>query len=324
MKLNWLVRRATLACATTLLLVAASSCSSSTEGPTIEIRDGSWSAVPPTLAQAEESFRITVVNMGDEQQEFVVVQIFAGAPEALPVRNGVLDVGRSGSTFGVAYPSDEFGEGGTGFEPATIEPGETQSVTIGSSLKGGGGPGIYVVLSHLPGRYERGEYAVFTLTGPGGELPEPIVVEPEPTERLEIGESLPEWGGPLHGGGEFDSEVLRGRPALILVWWDGQPDAREALELFQSVVANRQDQVGFVVVDTFDVVDPERLVQLLSEVDVTAPLVIDDTADLEQVFKVGTEVPYWVVTNDTGVVVGVEYGMSSRERLIEMLNAASA
>ena len=162
------------------------------------------------------------------------------------------------------------------------------------------------MLSHLPGRYERGEYAVFTLTGPGGELPEPIVVEPEPTERLEIGESLPEWGGPLHGGGEFDSEVLRGRPALILVWWDGQPDAREALELFQSVVANRQDQVGFVVVDTFEVVDLERLVQLLSEVDVTAPLVIDDTADLERVFKVTTVGPYWVVTNDTGVVVGVD------------------
>ena len=39
-------------------------------------------------------------------------------------------------------------------------------LNIGSSLLGGGGPGTYVVLSYLPGHYEQGEYAVFTLIDP--------------------------------------------------------------------------------------------------------------------------------------------------------------
>ncbi|MCH7902065.1 MAG: hypothetical protein IH818_14345 [Acidobacteria bacterium] len=171
MVLNDLVNRATSAIAFAFLLVAMTSCSS--QGPTIEISDGSWLAEPATSSQSGD-FRITVTHTGSEQEEYVVVRIFDGDPDSLPVVDGVLDIARSGisadpespgvALFGIEYPEGPSGEGGTGFEPATIEPGETQSVTIGSSLKGGGGPGTYVVLSYLPGHYEQGEYAVFTLT----------------------------------------------------------------------------------------------------------------------------------------------------------------
>ena len=68
------------------------------------------------------------------------------------------------------------------------------------------------------------------------------------------------------------------------------------------MVADWQDHVGFVAVDTFDVVDQKRLGQLLSEVDVPAPVVTDLTGDLERVIKVGRK-PFWVVTDDAGAVV---------------------
>ena len=250
----------------------------------------------------------------------IVVALVArmrGADLVLPPLVGLF-VGVATFLAFVAFEAGEYVEPGTSLN-VTLWIGQSVSIFLATRLTG------YIMVLSV---------GAVTVLGVGTAAivqaqPEPVAEvegsdEPDPTEGLEIGESLPEWGGPLHGGGEFDSEVLRGRPALILVWSDGQPDAREALELFQSIVVNRQDQVGFVVVDTFDVVDLERLVQLLSEVDVTAPLVIDDTADLERVFKVTTVGPYWVVTNDTGVVVGVEYGMPSGERLIEMLNAAGA
>lgn len=175
MKLTY---RATLTLAAVLVLVVAA-CSSAAEGPTIETGDSPWSAVPLTLESGGGSFSITAANSGTEQQEFVVVSLFGGDPEALPMHNGLLDLSRDGlftdsedpdvATFQVVHPEYERREG-EGVEPGvvvpdTVDPGEEKSVTIGG-FKGGGEPGTYVVLSYKPGRYEAGDYAAFTVTDP--------------------------------------------------------------------------------------------------------------------------------------------------------------
>lgn len=73
------------------------------------------------------------------------------------------------ASFSVVHSKGEVhGEGGAGFEPAVIGPGDTKTLTIGNRSKGGGGPGRYVVLSYLPGHYERGSFVEFTVTTPDG------------------------------------------------------------------------------------------------------------------------------------------------------------
>jgi len=167
--------RAILGCAAVIVLVAA--CSFAAEGPTIEIGDSSWSAMPSTMEAGGGSFTITVVNSGTEQQEFAVVSLFGGDAAALPMNNGMLDLSRNGlstdaenpgvATFHVVHPDYE-GQEGEGVEPGllvpdTIGPGEEKTVTIGG-FEGGGEPGTYVVLSYKPGAYEAGDYASFTIT----------------------------------------------------------------------------------------------------------------------------------------------------------------
>lgn len=169
------VHRVTVGCAAVLLAVLAASCSSTAEGPTIEIRDSSWTAVPETLEAGGGSFSIRLVNLGTTRQAFAVVTLFGGDPGTLPIRDGLLDVSRDGisadpdnpeiALFGVGHPDYERREGGGILVPDTIEPGEEKSITIGG-LKGGGEAGTYVVVSYTPGRYEAGDYAEFTITDP--------------------------------------------------------------------------------------------------------------------------------------------------------------
>jgi len=162
-----------------LLTVVAVSCSSTPEGPTIEISDTAWTATPASIEAGGGSFSITVVNSGAEQEEFAVVRLFNGDPATLPMVDGLLDLSRDGlfadaenpgvATFGVVYPDYERREG-EGVPPGvltpdTVAPGEEKSVDIGG-FKGGGEPGTYVVLSWEPGGYEAGDYASFTVTEP--------------------------------------------------------------------------------------------------------------------------------------------------------------
>lgn len=165
-----------LGLAAALLTVLAASCSTTAEGPAIEIRDEAWTAVPSTT-EAGGSFVITVTNQGTESQDFAVLMLRAGDPNALPMRDGLVDLRQDQpfsdtqnpayTYFDVVYPEYERREGeGVDPEtliPETIEPGEQMSITIGN-FKGGGEPGTYVVLSYQSGGYEAGKYAVFTIT----------------------------------------------------------------------------------------------------------------------------------------------------------------
>ena len=72
--------------------VVAVSCSSTPEGPTIEITDTSWTATPVSVEAGGGSFSITVVNSGTEREEFAVVSLFGGDPATLPMVDGLLDL----------------------------------------------------------------------------------------------------------------------------------------------------------------------------------------------------------------------------------------
>lgn len=155
----------------TMLLVAVPACSGPADGPTIELRESAWTAVPPQMQASGGEFVITVTNLTDAQQKFAVVACFGADPDALEMEDGLLALGsESGynSTYWIVHPEYERreGEGVTPdpVAPDTIAAGERKTITIGG-LKGGGEPGDYVVLSYETGGYEAGVYAVFEITG---------------------------------------------------------------------------------------------------------------------------------------------------------------
>jgi hypothetical protein len=317
-----------------LLLISA--CSTPTAGPTVRINEQGWEADPAVIVQPGEAFTLTLVNELDSPVSFVLVQVNYGDVDELPLVDGVVDVSRQvlyeiddptvASPPVVAYytvhPGVE-GEGAVGWSPDVLEPGETKKLTIGDPSKGGGGPGAYVVISHEPGGLGRGDYAAFDLTDKNGKVPmmsiEDFFGVEETVGLLEAGDQLPPWQGSLLGGGTFDSHALTG-PSLILLFWDGQPEAAEILSTFQAALDQNDTGIEGVIVDTFDTADAERLQRLIEDIGIDAPIVIDETGDLELVFGVGAEdPPYWIMIDTDGKVTWAEYGPRSAEEIRSMI-----
>lgn len=154
------------------VLVLAAACSGGVAvGPTVKITGEEWSAVPQVMEASGGRFTLTIENTSGEPIDFVVVKLNGAAADALPIRDGLLDVtqeSRYASTYWIVYPDYERREGEGVVPPqavpAALEAGESATVTIGT-LEGGGEPGWYVVMSYQPGGYAAGDYAAFRITG---------------------------------------------------------------------------------------------------------------------------------------------------------------
>lgn len=280
----------------------------------------------------DESFKLRIENHSSETEQYLVVLLFDGSPESLPMRGDVLDVSRSGvtfdseapevATFGIAYSAGEVrGEGGEGFQPAAIDPRESQTVTIGDALAGGGGPGRYVVLSYLPGHYEDGNYVAFTLTNPEGEAPT-MGLRPSPpgSSALEVGETLDHWSGTTLDGGSFDSTELSGAQALIVVLTDQHDLAAEALDIFSSLADDLDDEIRFVAVDTFEGVDRTHLLELIGASGIDSPVVFDSSGALAELAKPDGPGIYWIFTDGTGKVKAIETGVPEKGELAALFD----
>lgn len=86
-------------------VLIAAGCSTAS-GPEIVISDSGWEAVPGSVAAGGGEFNLTVVNKTETRQAFVVVTMCAvdevdysagnRNPGPLPMRDGLLDLTRSG------------------------------------------------------------------------------------------------------------------------------------------------------------------------------------------------------------------------------------
>ena len=162
-----------------------------TQGPTIQIGADEWTANPKTMVQTKGQFELTLVNSTDTRVNFVIVRMDYGDVKDIPLMDGLPDL--SGVTvyevYGVddqgfelsrpvvAYTTIHPGDVGeslpSGWEPASVDAGEEETVVIGGALgMGGGEPGSFAVISYDPGGLERGDYAVFNLTDENGEIPQ--------------------------------------------------------------------------------------------------------------------------------------------------------
>lgn len=329
-----------------LACLLVSSCQAPTTGPTVNAGEDGWIADPLTTMQERERFEVTLVNSLDTPVSFVIVRLDYGEATDLPVVNGVVDVNRTrGAVYGpveyevydpnvsgplvvayhMVYPDVEEVTEST---VPVLEPGEETKVTIGNAGLGGGEPGSYAVISHEPGGLERGDYAVFNLTDENGVIPRLSPVDfcvPDPFEPLNVGDRFLSWQGSLLDGGVFDSGTLAGHPTLIFVFPAHQPDDIEVLEVFKAVVDSREGEIEAVMVDTAAAGDEERVIGLLDEAGVTAPVVIEDGCELQAVFRIGWEQPpYWILTDGSGVITGLEYGPRSVDQIQSLIDHSVA
>ena len=144
----------------TVLALAACSKSSTTPAPSVATTAApapSGSGAGAAIAATEQDFKISlnpttgaagdttfdVTNNGPSTHEFVVFKTDL-APESLPIKDGIVDEKGKGVTqLGVV---------------ADIAPGETKDLSL--QLE----PGSYVAICNLPGHYQAGMHAGFTVS----------------------------------------------------------------------------------------------------------------------------------------------------------------
>ena len=113
--------------------------------------------------------------------------------------------------------------------------------------------------------------------------PRPRVMTPDPNmgsgERvtgMPFGGLMPEWSGPLMGGGTFESRSLRGHPSVIWVW----PAANCSncptgeLDAFAAAAKEIGDRVGIVIIAAGERT-PGWTAKLFAEKGYTIPVVFD-------------------------------------------------
>ena len=118
-----------------------------------------WKASPDLVSTGNVVIELDIINVGSSPVQVVVVDIFPGNPVDLPVENGVVDLARSGESFGVAYPDVFVGEDSQLVdELPEVLPGETVHATVWGS-------GPIVVFDYAAGRFEAGSYVLIERRG---------------------------------------------------------------------------------------------------------------------------------------------------------------
>jgi hypothetical protein len=137
-------------------------------GPTVTIAEGQWSVNTDRIDSAGDAMSITVTNATSEDQTFLIINLWEGSAEDLPLTpDGLLDLSMANVSVDMTRPASRYGlvhpESGGGALP-TLAPGETLSITVGQS--GGPNPGTYLVISGDANAVNTGRYARFDIGQP--------------------------------------------------------------------------------------------------------------------------------------------------------------
>ncbi len=151
--------------ATALILVSACSVVS---GPAVTIGEGQWSINMDRIGSSGSAVSITVTNATNEDQTFLIINLWEGVVNDLPLTpDGLLDLTMANVSVDVTRPASRYGlvhpEGDVGVLPI-VAPGESETITIGQS--GGPNPGTYLVISGDPNAFSTGRFARFDIGQP--------------------------------------------------------------------------------------------------------------------------------------------------------------
>jgi hypothetical protein len=128
------------------------------------IGEDGWTLHPAGVIDDGEGVELVIVNSDTVAHQPVVADIFAGDPGHLPIRDGQVDLTKSGvvedadaapdqTMFGLAWPQAD-GDDSRSNAP-DLEPRNSITVPLLS--------GTYVIFDHAPGAYEAGEWATLVV-----------------------------------------------------------------------------------------------------------------------------------------------------------------
>lgn len=112
----------------------------------LEVRLQDGSITPAEITSPSPPNFLDILNNGTQAHELVVIRTDL-APDALPVRNDSVDLSAAGEVVGSVGP---------------LNPGAEQILTK-SGLRLGLGSGRYVLISNLPGDYQKGMRATLVI-----------------------------------------------------------------------------------------------------------------------------------------------------------------
>jgi hypothetical protein len=134
---------------------------------TVTIEASDWSVEPSgVIEDTGGGVEITIVNQDDVAHRPMIIAIFSGSPAELPIVDGVLDLSRCGVSsdasdpspppayFGCEYP-EHLGDN-VAYVIGELAPGESITVPV----SGAGDGGTFVVIDHIAGAYDAGQYMV--------------------------------------------------------------------------------------------------------------------------------------------------------------------
>jgi len=154
----------------------------------------------------------------------------------------------------------------------------------------------------------------FSFDGPADAL---TSEEQPPSNRLKIGDVLPDLSGPLVGGGTFNTTALRGRPAAIFVWC---PCVRGAeMRRFSDAVGRRADRLAAAVVLE---ATADEAAAIVADVSFDGPAIIDETGVIEPL-----GLNYWpvlVLVDAEGRIASLSHQVKDPAELDAMLDALLA
>lgn len=149
--------------------------------------------------------------------------------------------------------------------------------------------------------------------------------EPEPdtpvSDRLKVGETAARWSGELLTGGSFDTQSLRGRPAVIFFWapWCF-PCIDDPFTQFQAAYRKHSSALGLVSV-SFDKREPTQ--EIVNKNLVEFPVVLDEKGtNLRRWGLRG--IPALVLLDDRGRVLRMYVGPLSNDDFEQLVDAVAA
>lgn len=147
-------------------LVLASACMVS--DPTVTMAEDQWSTDATVVSWSSRGVPIMITNATDEDQTYLVINLWEGDIDDLPLTpDGLLDLSMANISFSAERAAARYGlvhPEGAGVALPILGSGQSTSITIGPS--GGPNPGTYLVISGDPNAVSIGKYARFEIGEP--------------------------------------------------------------------------------------------------------------------------------------------------------------
>jgi len=143
---------------------------------------------------------------------------------------------------------------------------------------------------------------------------------PAPTVGLEIGNSAPNFSATTDSGAAFNLADLRGNVVLLNFWATWCGPCRIEMPQFQKAYTSKADQ-GFAIVGVNDAETLEDITGFRAEFGLTFPLLLDEDAQIQDLYAVRSY-PSTYVLNPDGVIVAQHFGPLTAAQIDTLVNEA--